>query len=115
MTTSQPLESTDLPEILSNGLSLLPLSYSLWSLHVKHVEVPKSFKYNSDRGLRQHQLNCEEFLQADNEASTVDGCLGKISTQAPKKKAQSSLSEVSLTGSGVRDGLIFYFYTHHSL
>ena len=50
----------------------------------------KFFEYNSDRGLCQHQLNCEEFLQANNEASTVDcwWCLGKISMQAPEKKAQ---------------------------
>jgi hypothetical protein len=61
-----------------------------------------SFKYNSDRGLRQHQLNCEEFLQADNEASTVDDALEKYRSKLQRKKLKAALSEVSLTGSGVR-------------
>jgi hypothetical protein len=61
-----------------------------------------SFKYNSDRGLRQHQLNCEEFLQADNEASTVDDALEKYRRKLQRKKHKAALSEVSLTGSGVR-------------
>jgi hypothetical protein len=60
-----------------------------------------SFKYNSDRGLRQHQLNCEEFLQADNEASTVDDALEKYRRKLQRKKDKAALSEVSLTGSGV--------------
>ena len=74
-----------------------------------------SFKYNSDRGLRQHQLNCEEFLQVDNEASTVDDALEKYRRKLQRKKDKAALSEVSLTGSGVRDSFNFYFYTHHSL
>ena len=78
-----------------------------------------SLKYNSDRGLRQHQLNCEEFLQADNEASTVDDALEKYrrKVQRKKQKAALNLSEVSLTGSGVCYFFILYFYTHpsHSL
>jgi hypothetical protein len=45
-----------------------------------------SFKYNSDRGLRQHQLNCEEYLQADNEASTVDDALEKYRRKLQRKK-----------------------------
>lgn len=75
-----------------------------------------SIKFNTDRGLRQHQLNCEEFLQADNEANTVDDALEKYRRKLQRKKLKAALSgEVSLTGSGVRDGFIFYFYTHHSL
>ena len=74
-----------------------------------------SFKYNSDRGLRQHQLNCEEFLQADNEASTVDDALEKYRRKVQRKKHKAALREVSLTGSGVRHAFIFYFYTHNSL
>jgi hypothetical protein len=76
-----------------------------------------SFKYNSDRGLRQHQLNCEEFLQADNEASTVDDALEKYrrKLQRKKHKLEAALSEVSLIGSGVSYSFIFYFYTHSSL
>jgi hypothetical protein len=75
-----------------------------------------SFKYNSDRGLRQHQLNCEEFLQADNEASTVDDALGKYRRKLQRKRLKA-LSEVSLTGSGVRDGFIFIsiLIIHYSL
>jgi hypothetical protein len=77
-----------------------------------------SFKYNSDRGLRQHQFNCEEFLQADNEASTVDDALEKYRRKLQRKKHKAALShgEVSLTGlgSGVRYSFIFYFYTHPS-
>ena len=71
--------------------------------------------FNSDRGLRQHQLNCEEFLQADNEASTVDDALEKYRRKLKRKKRKAALSEVSLTGSGVRENFIFYFYTHHPL
>src|SRR5882762_4182890 len=74
-----------------------------------------SFKFNSDRGLRQHQLNCEEFLQADNEASTVDDALEKYRRKLERKKSKAALSEVSLTGSGVRYSFIFLFYAHHSL
>jgi hypothetical protein len=74
-----------------------------------------SFKYNSDRGLRRHQLNCEEFLLADNEASTVEDALEKYRRKLKRKMHKAALSEVSLTGSGVRDAFIFYFYTHHSL
>jgi hypothetical protein len=74
-----------------------------------------SFKYNSDRGLRQHQLNCEEFLQADNEANTVDDALEKYRSKLQRKKDKAVLSEVSLTGSGVRYSFTFYLYTHHSL
>jgi hypothetical protein len=65
------------------------------------------FKYNSDRRLRQHQLNCEEFLQADNEAShgTVDDALEIYRRELQRKKHKAALSEVSesLTGSGVRE------------
>jgi hypothetical protein len=71
-----------------------------------------SSKYNSDRGLRQHQLNCEEFLQADNEVSTVDDALEKYRRKLQRKKHKAALIEVSLTGSGVRDAFVFYFYTH---
>jgi hypothetical protein len=70
-----------------------------------------SFIYNSDRRLRQHQLNCEKFLQADNEAShgTVDDALGKYRREVQRKKHKAALSEVSesLTGSGVRDAFFF--------
>ena len=59
-----------------------------------------SFKYNSNRGLRQHQLNCEEFLQADNEAGTVDNALEKYRLKRQRKR-HKVLSEVSLTGIGV--------------
>jgi hypothetical protein len=75
-----------------------------------------SIEYNSDRGLRQHQLNCEEFLQADNEASTVDDALEKYRRKLQKKRQKAALSgKVSLTGSGVCYSFILYFYTHHSL
>jgi len=74
-----------------------------------------SFKYNSDRGLRQHQLNCEEFLQADNEASTVDDALEKYRRKLQRKKLKAAHSEVSPTSSGVCNSFILYFYTHHSL
>jgi len=60
-----------------------------------------SFRYNSDRGLRQHQLNCEDFLQADNEVSTVDDALEKYRRKLQRKKLKAALSEVSLTGSGI--------------
>jgi hypothetical protein len=74
-----------------------------------------SLKFNSDRGLRQHQLNCQEFLQADNEASTVDDALEKYRRKLQRKKHKAALSEVSLTGSGVCCSFILYLYTHHSL
>ena len=78
-----------------------------------------SFEYISDRGLRQHQLNCEEFLQADNEASTVDDALEKYRRKLQRKKHIAALSEVSesLTASGVRDLfiLISIITIHHSL
>jgi hypothetical protein len=71
-----------------------------------------SHQYNSDRGLRQHQLNCPEFLQADNEASTVDDALGKYRRKLQKRKHKleaASLNEtVPLTGSGVRNSFIFF-------
>jgi hypothetical protein len=72
-----------------------------------------SFKYNSDRGLRQHQLNCEEFLQADNEASTVDDALEKYRRKLQRKKHKAALSEVSPTGSGVRDSFFFSILIIH--
>jgi len=74
-----------------------------------------SFKYNSDRGLRQHQLNCEEFLQADEVASTVDDALEKYRRKRQRKKHKAAHCEVSVTGSGVRYSFPYYFYTHHSL
>lgn len=65
-----------------------------------------SHKYNSDRGLHQHQLNCQEFLQADNEASIVDDALGKYRRKLQRKKHKAAVNEMgSLTGSGVRDSL----------
>jgi hypothetical protein len=71
-----------------------------------------SQNYNSDRGLRQHQLNCQEFLQADNEYNTVEDALekyrGKLLRKKQKLKAQTASQMVSLTGSGVRDSLRFY-------
>jgi hypothetical protein len=75
-----------------------------------------SFKYNSDCGLRRHQLNCQEFLLVNNEASPVDDALEKYRCEFQRKKQKAALGEVSLTGSGVRDAFIFfYFYTHQSL
>ena len=74
-----------------------------------------SSKYNSDRGLRQHQLNCVEFLQADNEASTVDDALEKYRRKLERKKHKAALSEVPLTGSGVCYSFILHFFTHQSL
>jgi hypothetical protein len=73
--------------------------------------------FNSDRGLHQHQFNCEEFLEADNEASTVDDALEKYRRKLQRKKHKAALIEVPLTASGVRgpEAFIFYFYTHHSL
>ena len=69
-----------------------------------------SFKYNSDRGLRQHQLNCEEFLLADNEASTVDDALEKYRRKLQRKLFKAAVLQ---TGSGVCYYSILYFYTHH--
>jgi hypothetical protein len=66
-----------------------------------------SFRYNSDRGLRQHQLNCEEFLQADNDASTVDDALNKYLRKLQRKKDKAVLRDVSMTGSGVCYSFIF--------
>ena len=66
-----------------------------------------SFRYNSDRGLRQHQLNCEEFLQADNDASTVDDALNKYLRKLQRKKDKAVLRDVPMTGIGVRYPLIF--------
>ena len=79
--------------------------------------------FNSDRGRLRHQSKCEEFLLADNEASTVDDALEKYrrKLQRKKHKAAPSLSKVSnsesLTGSGVRDFfiLISILIIHHSL
>ena len=75
--------------------------------------------FNSDRGRRRHQLKCEEFLLADNEASTVDDALEKYRCKLQRKKDKAALSEVSesLTGSGVRDLfiLISILIIHHSL
>jgi hypothetical protein len=66
-----------------------------------------SHKYNSDRGLYQHQRNCQEFLQADNEASIVDDALGRYRRKLQRKKQKAALNEMgSLTVSGVHD--IFY-------
>jgi hypothetical protein len=94
------------------GLSIAAL---LFSMVFVCEACGSSFKYNSDRGLRQHQLNCEEFLQADNEASTVDDALEKYRRKVQRKKQKAALSEVSLTVSGVCYFFILYFYTHHSL
>ena len=74
-----------------------------------------SFRYNSDHGLRQHQLNCEDFLQADNEASTVDDALEKYRGKLQRKKQKAALSQVSLTGSGVCYPFVLHFYAHLSL
>ena len=73
--------------------------------------------FNSDRGLCRHQLNCEEFLLADNEASAVDDALEKYRHKLQRKKHKVALTEVSLTGSGVRDVFIFIsiLIIHHSL
>jgi hypothetical protein len=75
--------------------------------------------FNSDRGRRRHQLKCEEFLLADNEASTVDDALEKYRRKLQRKKYKAALSEVSesLTGSGVCDLfiLISILIIHHSL
>jgi hypothetical protein len=71
-----------------------------------------SSKFNSDRGLRQHQLNCEEFLQADNEASTFDDALGKYRRKLQRKKHKAALNQVPPTGSGVCYSPTLYFYTH---
>ena len=60
-----------------------------------------SFKYNSDRGLHQHQLNCEEFLQANNEASTVDDALDKYRCKLQRKRHKAALSKVSESLTGV--------------
>ena len=98
--------------IHQNGLSIAAV---LFFMVFACEACGSSFKYNSDRGLRQHQLNCEEFLQVDNEASTVDDALEKYRRKLQRKKDKAALSEVSLTGSGVRDSFNFYFYTHHSL
>jgi hypothetical protein len=68
-----------------------------------------SFKYNSDCGLRRHQLNCQEFLLADNEASPVEDALEKYRHKFQRKKQKAALGEVSLTGSGVRDAFILLF------
>jgi hypothetical protein len=95
-----------------NGLSIAAL---LFSMVFVCEACGSSFKYNSDRGLRQHQLNCEEFLQADNEASTVDDALEKYRRKVQRRKQKAALSEVSLTVSGVCYFFILYFYTHHSL
>jgi hypothetical protein len=75
--------------------------------------------FNSDRGRLRHQSKCEEFLLADNEASTVDDALGKYRRKLQRKKHKAALSEVSssLTGSVVRDLfiLISILITHRSL
>ena len=74
--------------------------------------------FNSDRGRLRHQSKCEEFLLADNEASTVDNALEKYRRKLQRKKHKAALSKVSdsesLTGSGVRDFFHSYFYPHHS-
>jgi hypothetical protein len=72
-----------------------------------------SHKYSSDRGLRQHQLNCQEFLLADNEASTVDDALAKYQRKLQRRKrkleAASDPNEaVPLTGSDVHGSFNFY-------
>jgi hypothetical protein len=87
-----------LPEIHQNGLSIDAV---LFFMVFACEACGSSFKYNSNRGLRQHQLNCEEFLQADNEAGTVDNALEKYRLKRQKKKHKIVLSEVSLTGVGV--------------
>ena len=74
-----------------------------------------SIKFNTDRGLRQHQLNCEEFLQADNEANTVDDALEKYRRKLQRKRQKAALSEVSLTGSDVCYPFVLHFYAHLSL
>jgi hypothetical protein len=75
--------------------------------------------FNSNRGLLRHQLKCEDFLLADNEASTVDDALEKFRRKLQRKKHKAHLSEVfeSLTGSGVRDhfNFISILIIHHSL
>ena len=74
-----------------------------------------TFKFTSDRGLRQHQLSCEELLHADNEASTVDNALEKYRHKLERKKLKAGLSEALLTESSVC--YIFFFfilYTNHS-
>jgi hypothetical protein len=99
-----------LMKIHQNGLSIAAV---LFFMVFACEACGSSFKYNSDRGLRQHQLNCEEFLQADNEASTVDDALEKYRRKLQRKKDKAALSEVSLTGSVVCYTFILYFYTHH--
>ena len=77
--------------------------------------------FNGDRGLSRHQLNCEEFLLADNEASTVDDALEKYRRKLQRKRHKAAFrSEVSLpvTASGVRDIFILIsilIIIHHSL
>ena len=101
------LESTvtDLPENSSKRVVYCHCAIMVFACEA----CGSSFKYNSDRGLHQHQLNCEEFLQANNEASTVDDALEKYWRKLQIKKHKATLSEASLTGSGVSDAFNFYF------
>ena len=75
--------------------------------------------FNSDRGLRRHQIKCEVFLMDDNEASTVDDALEIYRRKLQRKKHIAALSEVSesLTASGVRNPfiLISIITIHHLL
>ena len=57
-----------------------------------------SFKYNNDRGLRWHQINCEEFLQADDVASTVDNALEKYRRKRKRKKHKAAHSDDNIEG-----------------
>lgn len=70
-----------------------------------------SSEYNSDRGLRRHQIKCEDFLLADSEASTIDDALEKYQLKRKRKRDKAAQSEVSVSGSasGVRFSFIFYF------
>jgi hypothetical protein len=97
------LTSTSSIDILENSESSKRVVYCrcVFFMVFSCEACGSSFKYNSDRGLRQHQLNCEEFLLADNEASTVDDALDKYRRKLQRKK-HKAVSEVSLTGSGVR-------------
>jgi hypothetical protein len=100
-------------KIHQNGLSI---AVAVLFIMVFACEACGS-SFNGDRGLRRHQLNCEEFLLADNEASAVDDALEKYQRKLQRKKHKAALTEVSLTGSGVRDVFIFIsiLIIHHSL
>jgi hypothetical protein len=73
-------------------------------------------EYN-DRGLRQHQLHCEEYIQADSKASTVENALEIYQRKLERRKKKAPPNgTIPVTGIANVDPSVsirVLFYAHY--